>query len=341
MTNLIDNLSEVSIDAAARELVFHIKERHSVMLWGKPGIGKTEVTHQIGRAEGMNVIDFRANLREPVDLRGVPSVDLAHKTTVWLPPAELPRVDRDGERGIFFCDEINTASTQMQAALFQLIEERAIGDYRLPDGWAVVAAGNHVADRAAAQRMPTALRNRFAHIYVAPSVAAWATWAASAGVAPEVVAFIRFRPELIHRMPRGDENAFPTPRSITKAAKFVHAPNDVRLRLFASYVGNDVAAELDGYIRLYRSIGTLDDIIKNPGNAKIPTEPSERYAVCTGLARMANRENFGNVIKYADRLDGEGKMLIVHDATAFNPKLKETAHYSKWAVANDSLIMQS
>lgn len=339
--NTIDNLAEVSIDRAAILLRELIDQRDSVMLWGKPGIGKTDVVHHTGHELGWGVKDFRANLREPVDLRGVPVTDLASKTTLWLPPDELPRVDRDGEKGIFFCDEINTASSQMQAALFQLIHERKIGDYELPEGWVVVAAGNHVADRAAAQRMPTALRNRFAHIYVAPSVAAWATWATKNGVAPEVIAFVRFRPELIHRMPRGDENAFPTPRSLTKAAKYVNASNDTRLRLFASHIGEDVATELDGYIRLYRSIGTLEDIIKNPGKAKVPTEPSERYAVCTGLARLATRENFGNVIKFADRLDGEGKMLIMHDATVRDETLKDTAHYSKWAVDNDGLIMQS
>jgi ATPase family associated with various cellular activities (AAA) len=341
MPTSLDNIFDVAIDEAAALLRALTDAGDSVMLWGSPGIGKTEVTHQVGAETDRKVIDFRANLREPVDLRGIPVPNIKTGTTKWLTPDELPQVARDGKRGIFFCDEINTASTPMQAALFQLIQERKIGDYVLPEEWVVVAAGNHVLDRAAAQRMPTALRNRFAHLNVVPSVAAWAKWAVANGVAPEMIAFVRFRPELIHRMPRGDENAFPTPRSLTKAAKYVNVEGPARVKLFASHVGRDVATEIDGYIKLYQSLGSLEDIIENPTTAKVPTEASERYAVCTGLARLATRKNFKQVLKYADRLSGEPKMLLMHDATLLHPELKETAEYSAWTVANQDLIMQS
>jgi hypothetical protein len=189
--------------------------------------------------------------------------------------------------------------------------------------------------------MPSHIKGRFVHIACVANVKAWADWATKNGVAPEVVAFVRFRPELLHRMPRGDEAAYPSPRTIVRAAKHVNAPAEIRQQLFAGAIGCDVAGELEGYIRLYRSIGTLEDIVAHPDTATIPTEPSERYAVCTGLARLATRKNFSNIIKYADRLAGEPKMLLVHDATTRDPSLKETAHYSKWAVENGDMILQS
>jgi hypothetical protein len=141
-------------------------------------------------------------------------------------------------------------------------------------------------------------------------------------------------------MPQGDENAYPTPRSLTRAADFVDAPKDVRRDLMAGEVGDDVASEIDGFIDLYHSIGTLDDIIANPKTAKVPTEPSQRYAVCTGLASKANRANFSNIMVYAERLDGEGQTLLVHDATIRDAKLKETAAYSKWAVNQQGYTIQ-
>jgi hypothetical protein len=228
----------------------------------------------------------------------------------------------------------------MQAALFQLVLERRLGDYVLPDGWTIIAAGNRVGDRAAAQRMPTALRNRFAHIYVVPDVDAWVNWANANNVAPEMVAFVRLRRALLHRMPVGDENAFPTPRSLTKAAEFVNAPEDVRRDLIAAHVGDDVASEIDGFIRLYHSLGSLEDILVNPDTAKIPDEPSVKYAVCTGLARMATRANFSKIMIYNNRLDGEGQAVLMHDATMREPKLKETTAYSTWAVNNQHLTIQ-
>lgn len=332
---------EVTIARAAVLCRALIKKRHSVHLWGAPGIGKSDVTRWLAKDLGWNLIEFRANLRETVDLRGIPVADPVTGVTRWLVPDELPRVDRDGPNGILFLDELNTASPQMQAALFQLVLERKLGDYVLPEGWVIVAAGNRVTDRAAAQRMPTALRNRFAHIYVVADVDAWAKWAVVNDVAPEMVAFVRFRRELIHRMPAGDENAFATPRSLTRAAEFVDAPIEVRRDLIAAHVGDDVATEIEGFLQLYASLGSLEDIVANPDKAKVPTEPSQRYAVCTGLARLATRKNFPQIMKYANRLDGEGQVLLVHDATVRDAKLKETACYSSWAVKNQHVIMQS
>jgi hypothetical protein len=333
-------MREVTIARAAHLVRFLIKKRHSIHLWGAPGIGKSDVVREIARDLGWTLIEFRANLREPVDCRGIPVADLATGVTKWLVPDELPRADRDGEFGILFLDELNTASPQMQAALFQLVLERRLGDYVLPPGWTIIAAGNRVSDRAAAQRMPTALRNRFAHLYVTPDVQAWTAWAVANNVAPEMIAFVRFRPLLIHKMPTGDENCFPTPRSLTRAAEYVDAPKDVRRDLMATHVGDDVASEIDGFIDLYHSIGTLDDIIANPATAKLPTEPSQRYAIATGLASKANRANFSNIMVYAERLDGEGQTLLVHDATIRDAKLKETAAYSNWAVNNQGYTIQ-
>jgi hypothetical protein len=292
--------------------------------------------------KGVKVIEFRTNIREPVDVRGVPVPDPETGTTRWYVPDELPRVDRDGENGYFFIDEINTGSTQMMAVMMQIVLDHKVGDYVFPPSWKIVAAGNRVSDRAAAQRMPTALRNRFAHIFCVPSVEAYCKWANANDVAKELVAFVRFRRELIHRMPRGDENTFPTPRSLTKCSKYVKVANSSRRqKLFAAHVGYDVAGELNGFIELFDSITGLDDIIANPTTAKVPTEASQKYATFTGLARKATRANFPAIMTYADRLDAEGQMILVHDATIREPKLKETAAYSKWAVNNQDLLLQS
>jgi len=331
---------EITISDAAVMLETLTDAGDPVMLWGPPGIGKSDIVHQLGARKNRKVIEFHAALRETVDLRGIPVPDLATGKTRWLVPDELPNAERDGEQGYLFCDEINQASPQMQGVLGGLILYGMIGDYRLPPGWRVIAAGNRVSDRAAAQRMPTHMRNRFAHLFITPDVDAWCKWANANRVAPEVVAFVRLRRELLHMMPRGDENAFPTPRSITKAAKYVHAPDNVRLRLFASLIGDAVAAELDGFIGLYRSLGSLDDIVADPDNANVPREPSCRYAVCTGLGRIASRKNFANVIKYAKRLPRESEILVVTDATGRDETLKNTACYGEWAVRNQDLTLQ-
>jgi hypothetical protein len=328
-------------------------KRRSIMLWGAPGIGKTDITYQLAdelfaeksaivrQLSGLHrvpLIDLRLNIREPVDLRGVPMPDKETGTTKWFSTDELPRVERDGEFGILMLDEINTASPQMMAVAMQLILEGRLGDYVLPPGWIIVAAGNRVGDRTAVQKMPNALKNRFSHIHIVPDADAYCAWAVQNDVAPVMIAFVRFRPALIHRMPAGDENAFPTPRSLTRAADFVDAPDDLRRDLMAGEVGDDVAGEIDGFIKLYSSIGSVQSILDNPDTAKLPVEPSQKYAICTALASKATRANFSKIMIYAARLDGEGQAVLIHDATLREPKLKETAAYSKWSVDNQHLI---
>jgi hypothetical protein len=267
--------------------------------------------------------------------------DVQTGTTKWLVPDELPQIERDGEEGILFCDEFNQASPQMQAVMTGLLLFGTVGEYRLPPKWRVVAAGNRVSDRAAAQRMPTHIRNRFHHIFIVEDVESWTKWANANGVAPELVAFVRLRRELLHVMPKGDENAFPTPRSLTKCGKYVNAPKSIRLRLFAGLIGDAPAAELDGFIELYRSIGSLEQIASDPDSAPIPKEPSVRYAVCTGLGRIADRRNFPNLIRFAKRMNHrESEALIVFDATGRDESLKNTAAYGKWAVDNQDIVAQ-
>jgi hypothetical protein len=332
---------EITIAKAAILIELLTDAGDTPFIWGLPGLGKSDIVHQLGGKKGWPVIEFHAALRETVDLRGIPIADLKTGKTRWLPPDELPNEERDGPNGYLFLDEFNQASPQMQAALGGLILYGTIGEYKLPKGWRIIAAGNRMSDKASAQRMPTQVRNRFQHVYVTPDVDAWVNWANANNVAPEVVAFVRLRRELIHMMPRGDENAFPSPRSLTKAAKHVHAPQEHRLRLFASHIGDGPAAELDGFIELYRSIGALDDIVNDPDNANIPTEASLRFAVCTGLGRIATRKNLNNIIRYAKRLPREFEVLVVADSTVRDPSLKNTPAYGKWACDNQDLTIQA
>ena len=313
-----------------------------VMLWGTYGIGKSSIVKQLAKRRDVPLIDFRTNIREPVDMRGIPVADLEKNTTRWLPPNELPRVERDGPKGYFFADEINT-NQQMMPVMMQLVLDHQVGDYHFPheDGWRIIAAGNHISDRAAAVKMPTALRNRFAHIYIVPDVKAWRKWAIESGLPAELVAFIAFRPELLHVPPQGDEGSFPTPRSWEKAGKYVDAPRHLRAQLFAAHVGKAAASEFDAFLDLYRSIGSLDGIIADPDGAPVPTDPSVRYATCVGLARSATRQNLANIVKFTRRLSREFEVLTVMDATTRDPKLKDTSAYGRWAVDNADITAQA
>src|ERR1700693_3238371 len=118
----------VSMSTAIECLRIHVENNIPVALWGAPGIGKSEVPRQlVASMKGWGLIDWRANLRDPVDARGLPVPNLKAKTTEWMRPSELPIGGSHGEKGILLLDEINTASPPMQNVCLPMVLERRGG----------------------------------------------------------------------------------------------------------------------------------------------------------------------------------------------------------------------
>lgn len=309
------------------------------MLWGPPGVGKSQVVAQVADELGMELRDIRMTLLDPVDLRGLPRINDDGRTS-WSTPDFLPS-DPDS-RGILFLDEINAAPPSVQAAGYQLVLDRKLGDYELPDGWIVVGAGNREGDRAVTHRMPTPLANRFLHVEVIPDLEDWVAWALTADVTTPVIAFLQFRPDLLHKFePKSASKAFPTPRSWEMASSILkaEAPGEVEYSLLAGTVGEAAAAELSGFLRVWRKLPHPDSVLLDPENAEVPDDPATLYALTGALARKANEDNFEAVIAYANRLPAEFSVLLVRDATRRDPALKSTRAFIEWGSANVSAVL--
>jgi len=215
--------------------------RQPVFVWGPPGAGKSSVISQVARSMNLSLRDIRALLLDPVDLRGLPYV--VDGRSKWATPEFLPT----NGGGILFLDELNAAPAMVQAAFYQLVLDRRLGEYVLPDGWVIIAAGNPDGDRAHTTRMPTPLRNRFVHLDFEVDAQEWSEWAIGAGIRPEVIAFIRFRPQLLSVFDR-DANAFPTPRSWEFVSRILDSDPDANVEheMFAGTVGLGAATEFSG-----------------------------------------------------------------------------------------------
>ena len=220
-----------------------VAARRPVFVWGSPGVGKSSVVRQLAEALKVRLQDVRALLLDPVDLRGLPFLGSDGRSK-WATPEFLPQ---DGA-GILFLDELNSAPAMVQASCYQLVLDRKLGEYTLPEGWAIIAAGNRDSDRGATTRMPTPLRNRFVHLEFEVDMQDWSEWAIQAGIRPEVIAFLRFRPELISAFDR-EAQAFPSPRSWEFVShildSFGSQPNPtIEHEVIAGAVGTGAATEL-------------------------------------------------------------------------------------------------
>lgn len=247
----------------------------SVMIWGAPGIGKSQTVSAVAKDHELDLVDLRLSQLAPTDLRGLPVADRKEAISRWYPPEFLPT----GGKGILFLDELNMAPPAVQGIAQQLILDRCVGSYTLPDSWFVWAAGNRQEDGAAVFSMPSALQNRFIHLDTEPEFDAFRSWALENEIHEQIIAFLGWRPMLLHKLDRS-EPAWPSPRSWAAANQLHRAGLDV-----TPAVGRAAAQEFATWLTVYEKIPDLDSIISGKG-AKIPfpKEASVRYATTLGLA---------------------------------------------------------
>jgi len=313
-----------------------------VMMWGPPGVGKSQMVAQVAQRHDVPIIDIRLSQMEPSDLRGIPF--RAGEKVEWAPPAMLPDAKRHGEAGILFLDEITSAPPSVSAAAYQLILDRRLGEYQVPAGWAIFAAGNRQGDRGVTYSMPAPLANRFSHFEVETHLDDWVAWAYKNGIDERVVAFLRFRPELLFDFdPAHNPVAFPSPRSWEFAhralQKFGDQPQLLQGGLQAC-VGPAAGIELHAFVSNLDQLPDLEAIVRGE-DVTVPKETDLQYAVASALVGHAIRARqsdeassvIGHILDYAANFPARemGVMLVSDMHRAIGQELFEVPQFEKWA----------
>ena len=308
-----------------------------MFLWGPPGVGKSQVVKATARAMGIDLIDVRAILLDPVDLRGLPRISQEGHSQ-WCAPEFLPRHGQ----GILFLDELNAAPPLVQASCYQLVLDRRIGEYELPGKWTVIAAGNRETDRAVTHRMPSPLANRFVHIDFTVDLEEWINWAHEHAIAPEVIAFLKFRPALLHSFdPETNTKAFPSPRSwefVSNLISAVPAPHLFH-ELVRGTVGKGAAAEFTGFIKIRKALPSAREILDHPGEITISKNPAILFAMCEMLGHAATQDDMDAMILFAARLPAEFSVLLMREAVRNNNGLVHAPAFAEWAKTNCDVLV--
>lgn len=310
-----------------------IAKKRPAFLWGAPGVGKSDLMALVAEDNKLELRDVRLSLLDPIDLKGFPTIDTVKKQMKWLPADFLPK----NGKGLLFLDEMNQAPQSVQGAAYQLILNRRIGEYKLPDGWSVMAAGNRAGDRSIVHTMPSALANRFVHLDYDIDVDDWSLWAMANKIHDDLRAFIKFRPNLLHSFdPLTNPRAFPSPRSWAFVNDIYkdHPSVDTEFELIKGTVGEGATGEFLAFTRQLKDLPKPEDVIADPENAKVPTSPAARYAVATMFDTLTTKANIGKVMTYMKRLPVEFQVLYVRGALRVDPTLSKTAPYTEWCVKN-------
>ena len=313
-----------------------------VMLWGPPGVGKSQMVAQVAQKNNVEVIDIRLSQMEPSDLRGIPFRD--NVSVEWAIPSMLPNESRHGNKGILFLDEITSAAPSVSAAAYQLILDRRLGQYSVPKGWAIFAAGNRQGDRGVTYTMPAPLANRFSHFEVDINLDDWVAWAYTNNIDDRIIAFLRFRPDLLFDFdPEHNPVAFPSPRSWEFAhralQKFCERP-DLLTGALQACVGPAAGVELNAFISNLDQMPDLEAIIRGE-DVSAPIEIDLQYAVASALVGQAIRVKetqdadtvHGHILNYAGQFPQRemGVMMVSDMHRAIGENLFGLPEFTIWA----------
>ena len=275
----------VSPNEAKRSLRKCIKIQRPVFMWGPPGIGKSDIVHQIGAEQEREVIDVRLSLWEPTDIKGIPYYNADMKSMTWAPPSELP-TDPEST-AILFLDELNSAAPATQAAAYQLILNRRVGTYVLPKGVSIVAAGNRETDKGVTYRMPAPLANRFVHIELRTDFGDWLMWATNNRVHEQVVGYVSFaKSDLYDFDPRSPSRAFATPRSWSFVSELLEdddLPEGTLTDLVAGSVGEGLAVKFMAHRKVAKQMPKPEDILAGKVLKCDIKEISAMYSLTTSM----------------------------------------------------------
>ncbi len=320
-----------------------------VMLWGAPGIGKSQIIAQVAIEHKVEMIDIRLSQMEPSDLRGIPFKN--GEQVDWAIPSLLPNAERHGEKGILFLDEITSAPPTVSAAAYQLILDRRLGDYTVPDGWVIFAAGNRQGDRGVTYSMPAPLANRFSHYDLEVNLDDWVAWAYKNNIDERIIGFLRYRPEHLFEFDSAHNPiAFPSPRTWEFTHRALQKFED-NLNLFraaaTACVGEVAGVEVTTFIEHLEDLPNLDAIVKGE-SVPIPDAIDLQYAICSALVGRAisakgadnAQKVWGNILNFAKDFPQKelGVMLVSDMQRAIGEEIFIIPEFADWATKIADII---
>lgn len=302
-----------------------------VFIHGSPGIGKSYIVNDIAHKNDLEIIDVRLSQLDAVDLRGIPTIQ--NNQTVWMPPVFLPA--DENSKGILFLDELNSAPLSVQAAIYQLVLDRKIGEYTMPKNWRIVCAGNKIDDKGIVFKLPSPLINRMVHIVLEAKFDDFKTWAIKNEIHPFIIGFLGFRPDLLSsEVPSSSETnpAFCTPRAWDMLSTILKNSNDINKisPIIYGTVGYGAGIEFTSFVKVYKTLPDIDAILEGISE-DIPTEPSSLYALIAALIEKYNNLNQAKkLFAYSKKLPVEFSVMLIKDLIIKDEEIAELEEFEEW-----------
>ena len=303
----------MTIREFAETIEFNLKYnlKHTILGLGAPGIGKSEVIRQIGSKYGYKVIDIRLAQMSEVEISGLIYPNAERTKTIWLSPEVLPDEKRDGPKTILLLDEITSCTKRVQVAAYQLILDRRIGQYTLPEGTIVIALGNREDDDGVYIRLAGPLADRFEIHYIEPDFETWKKdFAIPYGIHKFIMDYLTIKPEALHTQVPGDSNiVFATPRSWTRVSDILKYDCNVNSMVvqhkIVGNIGEKEGLQFIEYCKHQEKLVSADDFMYR--GVAAPDSPDELYILVNGIVSKAA---FLQAVRNSDELSDEQQKTV-------------------------------
>jgi len=321
----------IGTNELVHQLQILIESNTPVFIHGSPGIGKSYIVNDIAKRNKLELVDVRLSQLDAIDLRGIPSIDDGE--TKWMPPVFLPK-DKNAQ-GILFLDELNSAPLSVQAAIYQLVLDRKIGEYTLPKGYKIVCAGNKIDDKGIVFKLPSPLINRMVHIVLEARYDDFKAWAITNNIHPFIIGFLGFRPDLLSSsIPTSSETnpAFCTPRAWTMLSNIILSNKDINkiTPIIYGTVGYAAGIEFSSFVKVYKNLPNIDAIL-NGDDETILEEPSALYALSAALIeKYQTKDQAKNLFKYSEKLPVEFGVMLIKDLIIKDESISELEEFDGW-----------
>ena len=302
------------------------------MLWSMPGEGKTTMVEDLAKEMNLAVETVIVAQFDYAELGGFPKLSEDGEEYNRARPFFLPR--EGCEPTVLFLDELPQAVTANQNVMAQLVNERRIGEHKLPANVTIVGAGNPMTSRAGTSQMPSHLKDRLTHLDIETDHEGFRTYALAKGFLPEVTGFINDRPEWLQKFDPS-ANASPTPRSWERANTILRLqlPSSEERMALKGQIGEAALTDFVGYLRTWRDLPSAESIFDMPETAEVPQSPDILYALCSNLAHKVSEETAQALVTYVKRFHSkEFAAFCMRDTLSRNPSLKKNKDVAGWVV---------
>lgn len=292
-----------------------------------------------------------------MDIRGLPVINREEKSTEWYRPDFFPTektiamLKDQGYKGmVLFFDELSSAAPAIQAAAYQIILDRATGQYKIPEDpdfpIVMMAAGNNLKDGAVVQNMSSALKNRMSHYFVETDVDGFISWGMNNGLDSRVISYLKFQPDHLHQMPTDpSQYAFPSNRTWEFVSNLIKGKTWSRElgMAVAATIGEGVAHSFASHMKIADQLPDLDEVLEKGTKVSIDTSNTGLvWAFTIGLtSRMiakgenvkdTNITNFLKALESIGNKRGEFMFMAIDQITNMEnkkalPKYLKNADY--------------